>query len=573
MRTKVFAFIAFFFFGILIFGLFYTQALKYEYYKGLSERNRIRVIPLEAPRGKIYDRSGRLLVSNRIAFDVEVIFQEIKDENKTVDLLSGILAIDRRALEKKIDAARKRPFAPAKIAKDIEKEKAIRVEEISLDLPGVIVTTRPLRNYLYKNSLSHVTGYIGKISEPELAKYKVYGYRMQDFVGKDGIERAFNDYLRGVDGGLQVEVDSRGRQINILAIKEARQGRNLYLTIDIELQEFCHELLKEKTGAIVVMDPSTGAILALVSQPDFDPNAFVSPQRSGEVSRLLNDSGSFPMINRAISGTYPPGSVFKIAVFAAALDTGKFNDTKTFFCDGSHRVGNRVFHCWKEEGHGAQNVRNGIKNSCNVFFCQLGLFLGVDEISKYAFKMGLGRPAGIDLPGEVSGLVPTPSWKRRKLKQSWFKGETANYAIGQGYLLVTPLQIVRFLGAIASGGNLPQPYVVERIEDIKSRRTEAEDTGIRHKVLEALKVGLGDVINAKGGTGYYARSKEVIIAGKTGTAQNPHGDSHAWFAGFAPIDDPRICVVVFIEQGGKGGLAPARSAKKIIEETKKLGLL
>lgn len=573
MRARIFANVILFFFLVLIFGLSYTQVLKHASYKELSENNRIRVVSLASPRGKIYDRSGNLLVSNRISFDVEVIYQEINDVERVINSLGDILAMDKDLLSEKIGRSQEMPFVPVKIVEDIKKEKAIQIEEVRLDLPGVIITTRPLRNYIYKNMLSHAIGHLGKINEAELRKFKTYGYHMQDFVGKDGIERTFNDYLRGVDGGLQIEVDSKGRQLKLLAVKEPRPGRDLYLSIDKELQELCHSLLAARYGAIVAMEPSTGAILALVSHSDFDPNIFVSPNNFKEIRNLLNDSRTFPMLNRAISGTYQAGSVFKIVLATAALDSGRFDDKKTFSCNGSFPVGNRLFHCWREKGHGTSDITEAIKKSCNVFFYQLGLFLGADELSRYAFKLGLGRPTGIDLPGEVSGLVPTPRWKKSKFKTPWFKGETANYAIGQGYLLVTPIQILRLVGAIANKGKLVTPFIVERIEDVRLRHAQSQDIRLKDKALETVKEGLRMVVNEPGGTGLYARSKEVIIAGKTGTAQNPEEKPHAWFVGFAPFENPRICIVIFIEHGGKGGLEPARFGKKIIEKAKELELL
>lgn len=573
MRVRIFTGTILVLFLALAFGLFYTQVLKHASYRMLSERNRIRVIPLAAPRGKIYDRSERLLVSSRIAFDVQVIYQEIKDEKKVVDTLSSILEVERASLSRKVKEAKRSPFIPVEVVADVDKGKAIRVEEARLGLAGVIVTTRPLRNYLYGNSVSHVTGYLGRISESEFTKYKNYGYRIRDFVGKDGVERSYNGYLRGTGGGLQLEVDSKGRTQRTIAVKEPRSGKNLYLSIDLELQKFCDSLLGEKKGVILAMKPDTGAMLALVSHADFDPNAFVASNNTKTVLGILNDTKGLPLLDRAISGTYPPGSVFKIVVAAAALDSGSLSEKETFFCGGSLTLGNRVFHCWNEDGHGSQIVKRAIKNSCNVFFYQLGLLVGPDEIARYAFRFGFGRPTDIDLPGEVSGFVPTVSWKKRKLKEAWFRGETANYSIGQGYLLVTPIQILRLTGAVANGGRLVTPFVVGRIEDITLRHEKSRDIGLESGALEAIRGALKSAINDPHGTGLYARSKEIVISGKTGTAQNPQGEPHAWFTGFAPFENPGICVVVFIEHGGKGGLDPARFAKQIIEEAKKLELL
>ncbi len=573
MRVRIFKAVILFTFLLIIAGLFYTQIMSGHLYRILSENNRIRVLPLEAPRGRIYDRMGRVLVGNRISFDVRVIFREMRDVKYAVGIISGITGIGEKILKGRIEAARRKPFTPVKIAEDIEKDQAIKIEEAGRSLPGVIVTTGPLRNYVYRNTFSHVTGYLGRISGEELQKRRTYGYRMQDFVGKDGLEREFNEYLRGTAGGIQVEVDSRGRQLRQLAVKEADSGKDIYLHMDLELQQFCVSLMEGKKGAVVVMDPSTGAVLALISRPAFDPGIFIIPENSGQVNAILNDSSAFPLLNRAISAAYPPGSVFKIVVAAAALESGKFDEKKTFSCDGSFRVGDRKFKCWKEEGHGAQDIREAIKNSCNVFFYQLAFFAGANNISKYAFKFGFGEKTGVDLPGEASGLVPSPEWKKRKLKTPWFKGETANYAIGQGYLLVTPIQVARMMCVIANGGKLVKPVICERIEDVKFPPEEARDAGLKKETLNAIREGLRDVVNARHGTGLYARSKKIIISGKTGTAQNPRGVSHAWFTGFAPFENPKICVVVFIEHGGKGGLWPARFAKKIIEKAKELELL
>ncbi|MFH1593757.1 MAG: penicillin-binding protein 2 [Candidatus Omnitrophota bacterium] len=572
MRHRIFVITIFFFFAILIVGLSYTQLFRYDVYTDLSEKNRIRVLSLEAPRGRIFDRNGNLLVNNRLSFDVEVIYQEIKDPGRIADLLSGILGIEKKAVAESMERARNKPFVPMKLARDIKKEKAIEIEEMRLDFPGLIVTTRPLRNYIYKENMAHLLGYLGKISESELLRYRTYGYRMIDYVGKDGVEWFYNDYLRGTNGGLQIEVDSRGRQLRVLATKEPSAGRDLYLSVDIELQKFCDSIMNGKKGAIIAMESSTGAILAMVSRPNFDPNVFIAVNDK-EVSRLLNDSEGFPLMNRAIAGTYPPGSIFKTVVATAALETGTIDDRSIFYCSGIHVVGNRIFHCWKEKGHGSQNVGQGIQNSCNSFFYQLGLVLGVERISEYASKFGLGSLLGIDLPGEKPGLVPTPSWKRRSLKASWFNGETANYSIGQGYLLITPLQALNLVNVFASGGMIVEPYVAARIENVRVRHLDPRQTGFKKTTVKSVKVALKNVVNAPRGTGIYARSEEIIISGKTGTAQNPHGKTHAWFTGFAPFKDPKITVVVFSEHGGKGGLDPARFAKKIIEEAGKLELL
>jgi len=573
IRIKLYAGTIFFLFFILVLRLFHMQIIKHEEYIRYSENNRIRVVPLEAARGRIYDRNENLLVSNRISFDIAVVYSELRDKNEVKDILCDIIDIDQKAIKDRIESCAKRPFIPIKIIEDIDKEKAIQIEELIVDMPGVIVTTRPVRNYIYKDTISHITGYLGLISEKELEKYKTYGYHMRESFGKDGIERNYNEYLRGKDGGLQVEVDSRGRQVSLIAVKEPLSGKDLKLNIDLDLQKFCSDILGKDKGVIIAMNPENGEVFALVSHPTFDPNVFVSSKHMRKVEKLLKDSKAFPLLDRAIGGTYPPGSIFKIIIATCALDEGFFNKEKTFYCNGRYHVGNRVFRCWKEKGHGVQAIIEAIKHSCNVFFYQLGLLIGPDNISKYAIKFGLGHPTGIDLPGEVSGFVPTRSWKRKRFRETWFKGETANYSIGQGYLLVTPIQIVRAFSIVANGGKLVEPRIVKKIEDVEMQYLEPRSIGVKKETLEIVREGMRSAVNEKHGTGMYARSKKVVIAGKTGTAQNPLGNSHAWFVGFAPFEKPRLTLVVFVEHGGKGGLKPARYARKIVEKAMELGLI
>ncbi|MBL7158286.1 MAG: penicillin-binding protein 2 [Candidatus Omnitrophica bacterium] len=573
MRLRILGGVIFLFYFVTVLGLFNAQVTNYKIYRGLSEKNRIRILPLVSPRGKIYDRSKKLLVSNRIAFTVGVVYQELGDKEKILRILSDKLGIPEKKLSGKIEEAGINPFVPYSVADEVDKEKAIQLEEMKYKLQGVIVTARPMRDYLYGEKLSHVTGYLGKISKEELGKFRTYGYMLQDLVGKDGLEREYNEYLRGKSGGLQVEVDSKGRQLRVLALKEPAEGKDLYLEIDLELQDFCNDVLGEKSGAIIVMDPFTGGVLALASRPGYDPNAFVSSESAGEVNKILQDRALYPLLDRAIACAYPPGSVFKVVVAASVLDTGKLNETKTLFCGGSYRVGNRAFKCWKKPGHGTQSIREAIKNSCNVFFYQLGFIAGTDLLAEYARRFGFGEKTGIDLPGESAGFVPTIAWKKETLKESWFKGETANYAIGQGYLLVTPIQVLRMMAAVANGGELLVPHVVDRIENVELSQGKPQKIDINGESLEIIREGLRMVVNDPHGTGIYGRVKGVVVAGKTGTAENSLGKAHGWFSGFAPFEGPKLCLVVFVEHGGKGGVGASMIARKVIEKARGLGLL
>ncbi len=574
MRLKIFLAVIVISFASLLAGLFHMQILKGEYYKKLSEQNRIVIIPLKAPRGKIYDRNKKLLVDNRVSFDASLIYKDVKDIEELASFLSDVLKTDEKGLVSKMLKAKSRPFTPITIVEDIGRTNAIILEQYRIDYPGLMVTTKPKRNYIYGNVASGIVGYLGKISEEELDRFKTYGYRMTDLVGKTGLEKRYNNYLRGAQGGMQVETDSLGRQKNILHIKEPQIGKHLYLTIDIDLQEYCDNLMAEKRGCIIAMNPKSGEVFAFASKPNFNPSIFIKPAPKEEVKKILGGrSGDYPLLNRGISCAYPPGSIFKIVVAAAALDTGKFSNEETFACKGYYNLSKRVFRCWKEKGHGMQHITEAIKNSCNVFFYQLGLKAGVENISLYAKKFGFGKPTYIDLLGEVSGLVPTSQWKRLTKSQAWYGGDTVNYSIGQGYLLVTPIQVACMMSAFANGGYLVRPYIVEEIDNIKISNPKIEKIDVSKDTLNLIRAGLKKVVNDPRGTGMKARLKDIIIAGKTGTAQNPEGKAHGWFSGFAPFDNPKICVIAFVEFGGKGGLEASIIARKVIKKSKELGLL
>jgi penicillin-binding protein 2 len=313
--------------------------------------------------------------------------------------------------------------------------------------------------------------------------------------------------------------------------------------------------------------------LALASHPAFDPNIFVKPKTTIERLRLLRDKEGRPLSDRAISGLYAPGSVFKIVTASAALDTGRITPNTRFFCPGSYRLGNAKFDCWKEEGHGSGNIREALMNSCNVFFYNAGHAAGVDFMEAYAKLFGFGKLTGIDLPDEVRGIVPGRIWKRIHRGDNWYEGETLNYTIGQGYLLATPVQVLDMMAVMANKGSLVRPYIVKRIGDIDVSPTRQKYLGLKDETIRTIREGLYSVVNSENGTGKRAKLEGVLIAGKTGTAQNPQGPTHAWFAGYGPISDPKICLVVFLEHGGKGGLSATEIARGIFEEAHLKGYL
>ncbi|MFH1190206.1 MAG: penicillin-binding protein 2 [Candidatus Omnitrophota bacterium] len=560
-------------FALVIAGLFYNQIFMSAYYSKLARNNSIRVIPISGPRGNIFDRAGRPVVTNRLSFDAAIVFQQIGDRRKLMNLLSSSLGLSGPQIMNAFEKAGKRPYEPVTIAEDIDKGKAIALEESGFDVSGLVIETKSKRNYLYKHFGSHIFGYLSEITDNELEALKDYGYRLGDLIGRSGLEKYYENYLRGIDGGTQVEVDSRGQQTRTLGLKEPQSGRDLQLTIDMPLQAACDKLLGDHKGAIAVMDPRNGEILVLASHPSFDPNIFVTHGTSKERLRLLNDRVGRPMSNKAISGTYPPGSVYKIVTAGAGLEQKKITPHTRFFCPGSYTLGRTRFDCWKDGGHGSQNVVEGIKNSCNVFFYNTARALGVDRMEAYAKLFGYGRETGIDLPDEVKGIAPGRDWKRSQKKGVWYEGETINYAIGQGYLSVTPIQVLCMISAIANKGNLVRPHLVRRAGADRIPVQKPKNMGLKDETIREIRKGLFEAVNNESGTAKRSKPSGTIAAGKTGTAQNPFGRTHAWFCGFAPYDDPKLCVVVFLEHGGKGGLEPAEIARGIFEEAKAGGYL
>ena len=572
MRTRIFSLILIICMVFLCVGLFFAQVVSHEKYRTMSEENRLRVVPLMAPRGSMYDRNGKPMAKDVLSFNAAVIYSQIKDKKALAGLLSSLLDIDEEDVMKKIKSGRSRPHALTIISEDIGIEKATHLEELETDYPGLLLDVSTKRRYAHGNVASNVIGYLGLINRAEFEKLKQYGYRINDLVGRDGIEKYYDQYLRGTHGGKQIEVDSIGRQMSTLGYKEPKPGKDVYLAIDLELQKYCDSLLEGKRGAIVAMDPASGAIFAMASAPGYNPEIFISRKKSGAVSAVLRDE-DYPLLNRAISGAYPPGSVFKVVVATGALETGKARLQTDFSCEGAFSLGRHTFRCWRKDGHGRQILTDAIKNSCNVYFYRLGLVLGVDSMSEFAGKFGFGARSGIDLPGEAKGILPTRKWKKKHLNEKWFKGETVNYAIGQGYLLCTPLQIARMMSVFANGGFLVKPYIVSKVGDVDTASMSKIELDISPQSIKTVRSGMRDVVNDPRGTGMKAKLSEVVVAGKTGTAQTARKKNHGWFAGFAPFEDPKLTVVVFDEYGGKGGYYAAGTAGKVFKKAKELGIL
>jgi penicillin-binding protein 2 len=575
MKIRNIKFVISFFFIIVIAGLFNLQILNYSYYNSLSSENRIRINPIIAARGDIYDRNYNILAKSRLSFNVAVIPQEAKKNKSLILDLAEILDSSVSDLESSLRKNTINYFVPAVIAEDIPRNTALYIEENNTDFNGAVIQTAPLREYIYEESTAHLIGYVSKLSPEEYKSLKYYGYKPIDLVGRTGIEKTYNSYLNGKDGGYQVEVDNRGRQLKIIGYKKPIKGKDLQLTIDVDVQNYIYSIIKEKKGSVIIWDPNNGYILAMVSSPSYNPNIFINPtkKKNIEINRIFNiPPEDSPLINRAIQAIYPSGSVFKIVTAMTGLETQAITIASEFECPGYMRLGGRVFKCWYRSGHGGQNVVYAIKNSCNVFFYKTGLKVGIDNLSQYARKFGYGSLTGIELPSEEAGLVPDAQWKKKVYNERWYDGDTVPLAIGQGYLQVTPIQILRMASVIASGGYLLKPTLVSKIEEVEVNEPRMKKCDFKKENIDIIARGMGEVASSDG-TGKRAMVEGVSIAGKTATVQNPHGKTHAGFVCFFPRETPEYAMVVYIEHGGSGGYEAAGIARKIITYMRDKGLI
>ncbi len=567
-------------------GLVITQILQGSGYRQKSENNRTRLIHLPAARGSILDRRGVPLAEDRITFELAALPQELAQPEQTWNDLSPRVGLSPDELAQRYRKGFQAKFSPVSLIQDLPPETAFQLEEDRDQLPGILVRPIPRRTYPLGPAVGAVVGYLGLIAPEELTRLKPYGYTFRDRVGKDGLEQQYDSLLRGHDGGLHVEVNAQGRMVQQLGFLKPKSGRGIKVSIDARLQEAAYRLLQGGEGAVLVMDCRTGELLCLASSPAFDPNAFLDSGRQTEVLSLLRDPGR-PMFNRSVRAAVPPGSTFKAIVAYEALTTGKISPATFFECRGYFQLGRAVFHCWSEEGHGGQSVREALQHSCNVFFYNTGHRLGYGPIAEAARLFGLGSPTGIDLPREAKGLVPDPDWMRRQMRHEWQEGDTLSFAIGQSALQATPLQMARVFAAIAGDGWMPPPHLLVGVEREKSDKEEnvvpvwepssqeGKGTQLRlnRSALAVVKEGLDRVVNSDTGTGRLARLPNVRVAGKTGTAQVPNGLPHAWICGYAPVEQPKISFVVFLEHGGKGGLQAARLAGGLLVVLKEMEYL
>ena len=573
MFAVIFAFL------LLASRLFYLQVTEGAEYRRLSENNCIRVRNLAPPRGFIYDRTGVLLADNRPSFDLNIVPRDAAPLEETVEKLSRITEMPVSEIMAKIKNSTKIPgYAPLCLKQDITRDLVAQIEVRRFELPGVSVEFRHRRQYPAAHTFAHILGYVGEISPEDLKTGRWPNARGGDTVGKTGMERSLGEYLQGTPGGRQVEVDSRGQLIRILTTVDPIPGHNIYLTTDLRIQRAAEELLRGKVGALAAIEPETGKVMALVSSPSFDANLFIGGISRKNWDTLLSDPRR-PLENKAVQGEYPPASTYKIITALAGLEEGIINAHTTFFCPGHLRFGDRVFRCWHRSGHGTVNVRTALAVSCDVFFYQVGIRLGVDRLGHYARAFGLGSPTGIELPHEAQGLVPTSAWKKKKTGQPWHKGENLSIAIGQGYNLTTPLQMAMVVAAIANNGIICRPTLVEKIVSpegniVKSFRPEViSSLPVNPAHLRTVQKGLWEVVNSARGTARIAKTEGIEIWGKTGTAQvisrkkgdlsrkkifARHHKPHAWFAGFGKYEGRHIAAAVIVEHGehGSGAAAP-----------------
>ncbi|MCS7242818.1 penicillin-binding protein 2 [Candidatus Caldatribacterium sp.] len=548
-------------FCVLSSRLWYLSVLRADWFRERSERNRVRVVFLQALRGNIYDRNGLCLAKDVPRFRLVLLAGSGKKE----DVLRRVKDI----LGKNVTfSLRERGAGEIVLLEDVSLEDVIRIEENRGTLPGVLIETYPVRSYEFGEILAPVVGYVGRISPDELKAFGKMGYRAEDRIGKSGVEAFYESILRGKEGYRRIEVDALGNVVQVLDFRPPSFTHSLQLTIDGELQRACYEALGGKNGVIIVGDPKSGEILAFVSKPSFDPNPFSKGITAQEWLRLVRGASN-PLLVRPTQALYPPGSLFKILVALAAQEEKVVASREVFFCPGYFEYGGRRYFCWRKEGHGRVSFEEAIAQSCNVVFYTLGLRLGPERIARYAKMFGFGEHPNLDLPGVRTGLFPTPEWKQDALKEIWYPGDTMNLSIGQGYLLVTPFEMYLLFCAVANRGKIYDPHVLSRVVDTEGRIVREIKPYLRRIVplhpqtWDAVIRGMEKVVTQ--GTGWHCRGLPVRLAAKTGTAQNPQGREHSWFGGFFPSENPRFVFLVLVEHGGDGSGEAAQVARRIIE--------
>ena len=573
--------------------MYQLQVVESDRYKTLADENRINMQLLAPPRGRIFDRFGRPLAVNQLNYRLVIVPEQAGDLERSLVAIGHLVQIEQRERERVLrEAQRKRNFVPITVRENLTWEEVSRIEVNAPDLPGTMIDVGQTRHYLSGKEAAHIIGYVGAVTEKELAGDPVLalpGFR----IGKNGAEKVFESRLRGKAGSRQVEVNAYGRIIRELRRDEGQPGDDYVLSIDMGLQEYANARIMHESASAVVIDVHSGELMALVSSPSFNPNSFTTGISQNEWNALMTNP-RFPLTNKAVSGQYSPGSTFKMMVALAALEGDHINPNREIFCPGYLDLGNRRFHCWKRGGHGRVNMYTGITRSCDFYFYEVAKRVGVDDIAAMARRFGLGEKLGIELPSERNGLMPTRDWKLAVYGVPWQKGETLVIGIGQGFVLATPLQLAVMTARIANGGIAIAPKLVRETQRVGKRLPDLREPfpsmGLSAAHLAVVQKGMLDVTNDPRGTAYRARIEEpsMAMAGKTGSVQvkritkaerergvvkNEDREwkdrDHALFVGYAPIDSPRYAVSVVVEHGGGGSKAAAPIARDLLREVQR----
>ncbi len=528
-------------FLVLVTSLIVYQIVKGDYYFQRAKNNYVRLIPLPATRGSIFDRNGVELAYDKASFNISVVPYQIRNKKEELfKRISGFLDYDLDSINKAYKNNLRSLFAPVDIIIDLEKTTALELKEKFSD--SIFVNPQPKRYYPYSDSLAHILGYV-KEATSQYERLKKYGYSPLERVGFLGLEQYYDTYLKGEDGGDSIEVDALGRVVGFLGKQLPKKGKDIQLTIDKNFQEVASEVLEGEKGVIILMDSLTGEIITLVSAPSFNPNYFIEGEG---VAKFLRSKDS-PLLNRAIQSMYPMGSTFKPIVALAALEEEVVNPYKEFDCQGRFKLGPATFGCMHV--HGKENMYQALPHSCNIYFYNLGLLLGPDKLSKWAKKFGLDSLTEIDLPYEKKGFIPTVKWKKRKLKRNWYAGDTVNFSIGQGFVNVTPLGVTVAINAFANGGYLVTPHILKKVDNKLSALQDNDYLDIGEEKLSLIKQTLRKTVSWQEGTANLLNRLDLGLAGKTGTAQT-RGRAHGWFVGFFPYKSPKYTIGVFLENAG-----------------------
>jgi penicillin-binding protein 2 len=562
-------------FVVIALRLWYFQIHKGEYFAQKAKANITRRQPVLAPRGLIRDRNGTILADNRPAYGLALIRENCQDIEPALEQISAWTGVPLSVLEQRFDHNRSQvqAFNPLLLVPNLSFEQLAYLEARIHKWPGLTIITRPLRTYPYGPAVSHVLGYVGQANKQELRTTPRLA--MGDMIGKQGVEKAFEDILHGQKGRKQQVVNAQGRTLRSQIIEPPKPGSDLDLSLDLSLQKFIWDKLGEHNGAVLVMDPNSGQILSLVSKPAYNNNLFVQGLSPEKWKNLLRDP-SLPLQNRVTQACYPPGSVFKLAIASCALTSSKITPSTTFYCPGRYRLGNGVFRCWKRQGHGRLDLQEAISQSCDVYFYNLGEQLGISNISQFAREAGFGQRTGINLPNESKGLIPDKDWKLKRFGQPWQGGETVITAIGQGYVTTTPVQIARFVSALINGGHLLRPQLELNVSPEVQSMLPMED---KHRKF--ITQSMIHTVQSKRGTARSLRMQNATIGAKTGTAQvvrlseeHENKDTedipyllrdHAWMASFGFRDNASYVVVVLVEHGGSGSSTAGPIVKDIYE--------